>query len=288
MKPFPLDRLPRRSDWTGYLLDPTRDPPGDLEAYTDIAVYDGIYEQVLDRYREEDFDREEFVLEIRGAGREDPGVISIEEDLFLASSAELVAREREVVRDALAPVLDGGETVLALGCGWGANLGVIAEEFPDVTVIGGEIAEYGVTASRELHADDPRISVEPFDFHGEWELFDEHDDIAVFTRGALTTLDGPGPVIDRLADRAREGELLGGVHLEQSGPHPEDTILGLLRRRYADVRGFDIDLLPTLRERPDVSVSHVAYDVVGANPLHPQTAIRWRSASSRKRTGLQS
>ncbi|WP_231184844.1 hypothetical protein [Haladaptatus sp. DYF46] len=277
MEPFPLDRLPHRSDWTGYLLDPTRDPPGDLEAYTDIAVYDGIYEQVLDRYREEDFDREEFVLEIRGAGREDPGVISIEEDLFLASSAELVAREREVVRDALGPVLDGGETVLALGCGWGANLGVIAEEFPGVTVIGGEIAEYGVTASQELNADDPRISVEPFDFHGEWELFDERDDIVVFTRGALTTLDGLGPVIDRLADRAREGELLGGVHLEQSGPHPEDTVLGLLRRRYADVRGFDIDLLPTLRGRPDVSVSHVAYDVVGANPLHPQTAIRWRS-----------
>ncbi len=283
MDPLPLDRLPRRSDWTGYLLDPTRDPPGDLEAYTDISVYDGIYEQVLDRYREGEFDHEEFVLEIRGAGREDPGVISIEEDLFLASSAELVAREREVVRDALGPVLDGGETVLALGCGWGANLGVIADEFPDVSVIGGEIADYGVTASRELHADDPRISVEPFDFHGEWDPLDGHDEAVVFTRGALTTLDGLETVIDRLASRAREGELLGGVHLEQSGPHPEDTILGLLRRRYADVRGFDIDLLPTLRERPDVSVSHVAYDVVGANPLHPQTAIRWRSASSRKR-----
>jgi Mycolic acid cyclopropane synthetase len=278
MEPFPLDRLPHRSDWAGYLLDPTRDPPGDLEAYTDVSVYDGIYEQVLDRYREGDFDHEEFVLEIRGAGRENPGLISIEGDLFLARSAELVAREHEVVCDALAPVLDGGETVLALGCGWGANLGVIADEFPDVTVIGGEIAEHGVTVSRELHADEARVSVKQFDFHGAWELFDEHDDIVVFTRGALATLDDTGPVIDRLATRALDGDVIAGVHLEQTGPYPDDSVLGLLRRRYADVRGFDIDLLPTLREHPEISATHADHDVVGANPLHPQTAIRWRSA----------
>jgi hypothetical protein len=278
MDHLPLDRLPRHSEWTGYLLDPTRDPPGDLEAFTDVTVYDGIYERVLNHYRKDDFDPGEFVLEIRGAGRENPGVISVEEDLFLASSAELVAREREVVRDAIAPVLDGGETVLALGSGWGANLGVIADEFPDVTVIGGEIAENGVSVSRELHGDDPRISVERFDFHGEWDLLDGHDQAVVFTRGALTTLDGLETVINRLAARALDGELLGSVHLEQTGPHPTDTVLGLLRRRYADVRGFDIDPLPTLREHPDVSISNVAYDVIGANPLHPQTTIRWSSA----------
>ncbi|MGA9400326.1 hypothetical protein [Haladaptatus sp.] len=276
MESFPLDRLPRRSRWTRYLLDPSRDPPGDLDAYTSSDVYDDIYEEVLSRYRDRTPDHEEFVLEIRGAGRDDPGVISIEGELFLASSTEMVARERGVVCDALRPVLDGGETVLALGCGWGANLGVIADEFPDVTVGGGELLESGVTVSRELHADEARVSAERFDFHGTWELFDEHDDIVVFTRGALSTLDDTEPVIDRFGKRALDGDVTAGVHLEQTGPYPDDSVLGLLRRRYADVHGFDISLLPMLREQPKISVTHTKHDVVGANPLHPQTAIRWR------------
>ncbi|WP_049971777.1 hypothetical protein [Haladaptatus cibarius] len=100
----------------------------------------------------------------------------------------------------------------------------------------------------------------------------------MFTRGALTTLNKVESVVDRLVSRANAGTIAAGVHLEQTGPHPTDTVLGLLRRRYADIRGYDTDLLPILREHPDISVTHTDYDVLGANPLHPQTAIRWRPA----------
>ncbi|WP_266074888.1 methyltransferase domain-containing protein [Haladaptatus caseinilyticus] len=274
MELLPLDRLPQYSEWASYLLDPNRDPPGELDAYTDIDVYDTIYGHVLEHYRDTGLDRETFSLETRAKGREEPDVISIDESLYLASTNDLVALEKDAVRETLRPVLDGGETVVALGCGWGRNLGIIADSFPDVTVVGGEIAEQGVTISRELHADENRISVKTFDFHGDWSIFDGHDDVVVFTYGALTTLDGVQSVIDRLVSHAEKRSIVG-VHLEQTVPHPSNTVLGLLRRRYADVRGFETDLLPVLRAHPDVSVTYTEYDAVGANPLHPQTAIRW-------------
>ncbi len=276
MEHLPLDRLPQHSDWVGFLLNSNRDPPGDPEAYTDIAVYDDIYGRLLERYRNSDLDRETFTLETRAGGRDEPDVISSNEDLFLASTEELVAREEDAVRDVLRPVIDGDETVVALGCGWGANLGVIAETF-DVTVVGGEIAERGVTLARELHADDDRVSVERFDFFDDWSILD-HDEVVVFTRGSLSIIDGVASIIDRLASRAVDGDVVAGVHLEQTGPHPPDTVLGLLRQRYADVRGYDTELLSILRNHDDVAVTHSDYDVVGANPLHPQTAVRWRSA----------
>ncbi|WP_435159537.1 hypothetical protein [Haladaptatus sp. DFWS20] len=275
MELLSLDRVPQHSEWAGYLIDPNRDPPGDLDAYTDIDVYDTIYGHVLEHYRESDLDREAFTLETRAKGREEPDVISIDETLYLASTKELVTKEKDAVREALRSVLDGGETVVALGCGWGRNLGIITDSFPDVTVVVGEIAERGVTISRELHADEDRISVETFDFHDGWSIFDGHDDVVVFTCGALTTLEGVQSVIDRLVSRAEKQPIIG-VHLEQTVPHPSDTVLGLLRRRYAEVRGFDTDLLPVLRAHPDVSVTHTEYDAIGANPLHPQTAVRWQ------------
>ncbi|WP_049971776.1 hypothetical protein [Haladaptatus cibarius] len=160
MEPLALDKLPQQSEWSGYLLDTDRDPPGDFDAYTDPAVYDDIYGHVLNHYRETNLDREGFAVETRSRGREEPDVISVEKELFLSSSNELHSREKDVVRKALRPVLEGGETVLALGCGWGKNLGIIADGFPDVTVVGGEITEKGVEISRELHAEDDRISAE--------------------------------------------------------------------------------------------------------------------------------
>lgn len=171
-------------------------------------------------------------------------------------------------------MLTGDETIVDLGCGWGATLGAIAEEFPTVTVVGGEVSQHGVTLARELYSDTDRISAEPFDFHGEWDLLPEGDAV-VFTRGALTTLDDVEPVIDRLAARAATDDIVGGVHLEETGPHP-DTLLGLLRQRYATVNDYNTDIVSVLSEHRDISVTTVEYDVIGPNPLHPSTAVQWR------------
>ena len=274
MNRLPLDELPRHSTWATYLLAPSSDPPSDPEEYTGTARYDDIYSYLLGCYREDEADIETFAKDTYSRGREDPDVISTDETLYLATTTELLEQDNTAVRDVLRPALDGNETVADLGCGWGATLGVIAEEYPSVTVVGGECSQYGVELATELHSDRDSISVEQFDFYGEWDLLDG-DNVVVFTRGTLTTLGDVESVVDRLAARAANSNVISGIHLEQTGPHP-DTVLGLLRQQYASVRNYNTDFLSIVENHQDLTVTHIEYDVIGPNPLHPLTAVRWR------------
>lgn len=156
MDRLPLDELPQHTEWAASLLDPNRDFPSNPDAYTDAEAYDDIYTDMLEQYLEDPTDREQFALIAKDAGRDDPDVISVNEQCYLASSAELLAREQTAVRNTLETVIGGGEAVVCLGCGWGATLGVIVDAFPDVSVVGGELAERGVELARELHAEPHR------------------------------------------------------------------------------------------------------------------------------------
>lgn len=278
MTPLDLDDLPRHSEWARYLLDPVGDPPGDPDAYTDPATYGGIYDGILADHRESDADPEATIRGVYATGRDDPGPISVHERLYLASPDELLALDRYVLRWALVGIAREPDAVLDLGCGYGGVLSTIAAGFPGATVLGGEYSEPGVELAQALHAAKDRIHVHRFDFHGDWELLDAVDGSALaFTRGALTTTPDVAAVVDRFAELAAAGEVTGGVHLEQVDAHPETT-LGLLRQHYARIRGYDGGLLGALEARDGIEVTTVEYDVVGANPLHPHTLIRWRPA----------
>jgi SAM-dependent methyltransferase len=275
MKPLALDALPAHSEWARYLLDPHGDPPDDPEAYTTVDRYDAMYEHLLSEYRRSEGGLEAFTRRVSAAGQEDPGPVSIHESLYLCSPAELLELERFAVGSALRGV-PAPDTVLDLGCGWGAALAPLAETFPETHIVGGERSDAGVELARELHADRDRISVEPFDFEASWDLLDRaSDETLVFTRGVLTTVPDPATAVDRLAARAVEGSLVGGVHLEPVDEHPETT-LGLLRRHYGRCRGYDGSALAALRAADGIAVDRVEYDALGANPLHPATAVRWR------------
>ncbi|MFC6940130.1 class I SAM-dependent methyltransferase [Salinirubellus sp. GCM10025818] len=281
MRPLALDDLPEHSAWARYLLDPAGDPPADPDAYTDIGTYDDIYSYLLGEFRSGDRSPEAFVRRIYAEGREDPGPISIRDDLFLASPAELLELERFAVADALGGVAVEPATVLDLGCGWGSALGTVADVFPDATVIGGEYSRHGVELARALGVTEGRngrVSVRQFDLRDEeWDLLDGRSEVLVFTRGTLTTLPDVERVVDRLARLASEGRVVGGVHLEQVDRHP-GTTLGLLRRHYGRVRGYDGAVLAELERRGGVEVDRVVYDQLGPNPLHPRTLVRWRPA----------
>lgn len=279
MKSVSLDDLTIHSSWATYLLGGVDEPPRDPNLFTGTEMYENIYEHLLESYRENAPSYEQFVRQTRGSGRDEQDLISIEEELFLVNATELVEQDRTVVREALAPVLSGGETVLDLGCGWGWTLGVIADAFPNVQVVGGEYSQAGVELAQELHADNDRISVTQFDFYGDWGLLEavpDDEDTVVFTKGAFVTLPEIGPPVKRLKELVQAGDLKAGAHLEQVGPHPE-TVLGILRERYAQERGYNIDLLNQLGDVASLTIMDTAYDVLGDNPLHPLTEIQWRS-----------
>ncbi len=280
MEPVPLNALPKYSDWAAYLLDPSGEPPSDSTAYIGTETYEEIYARLLESYRDHPLSPIDAVKQIRSHGRSDGDLVSEDRTLYRVGVAELVEREYDTVQTALEPLLEGDETVLDLGCGWGWTLDAIASKFPGVRVVGGEYVPDGVEFARKVFVDGrdrERIAVDQFDFFGDWEIVDVVDgNCVVFTKGTLVTLSETESVVERLETLAAERSVTAGVHLEQVGPHPE-TVLGHLRRRYSRERGYDDAVLDHLRNSPELDVIDVTYDVHGSNPLHPLTRIRWQA-----------
>lgn len=278
---LPLNELPAHSEWARYLLAEDRDPPSEPETYIRRETYDDMYTRLYERHGGQAAPPRRIVEEIRSGDPDTTHVVSRKETLSVVDPTELVRREYRTVRAALDPIAEPGDTVYDLGCGWGWTLDAIASAFPDVRVVGGEPVAAGVDFARDLVADRDRISVHQFDLLGDWELFDGADaDGILFTKGVLITLPDLEPVRNQVSELVAAGTLKAGVHLEQTGPHPE-TVLGYLRRRYSRERGYRTDVLEGLRSTSTIEVTDVSYDVHGKNPLHPLTRIRWDGRTAR-------
>ncbi|USZ67725.1 class I SAM-dependent methyltransferase [Halorussus salilacus] len=285
MRELPLDDLPKHSPWSARLLG-LDDWDGESYGGTGVSWYDGAYGGLLELASENpEFDFRDVKRSAHHHTQESPVAISERESLYLADIDEKLDRQEAALVAAFDGVLSGEETVVALGCGWGHELGVLADAYPDCEFVGGEPSENGVALARELFGDRDRIRVEPFDFREDsWEILDCDDfgvadsEVVVFTQGSLTALPSAREVVtetlvDHL-DRVREG-----VHLEHVFElNPEDTLLGQLRRSYIRERGYNDDLLASLRDADAIDVTETTYDVVGGNPLHPLSEVHWRPA----------
>lgn len=287
MRELPLDDLPKHSPWPARLLE-LDDWDGEGYGGTGVAWYDQTYGDLLGVVRQNpDMDFGDLQRAANHHVEERPVAVSRDERLYLADVDEKQNRQDEALVAAFDGVLSGGETVVALGCGWGYELGVLADAYPDCEFVGGEPAENGVTLARELFGDRDRIRVERFDFRNDrWDLLErvladeggEGGDVVLFTQGSLTAIPSVREIVcgtlTEYCDRVRVG-----VHLEHVCElHPEDTLLGQLRRSYVARRGYNDDLLSSLQEADELEVTATNYDVIGGNPLHPLSEIRWRPA----------
>jgi hypothetical protein len=283
MRELSLNDLPKHSSWPARLLgaDDRGERPG--HGGVGVGAYDEAYANLLAVARENPgADFRDVQRSANHYAEESPVAVSRAEELFLVDVDEKQELQDEATVASLAGVLDGGETVVSLGCGWGYELGVLAAAYPDCEFVGGDPAENGVALGRELFGDHDRVRVESFDFRDdEWTLLEdvlaERDPagVVLFTQGSLTALPSVRDVVtETLATYADRVKAV--VHLEHVRElHPEETLLGLLRRQYTDFRNYNDDLLASLQTAEGIDIATATYDVVGGNPLHPLSEIRW-------------
>jgi hypothetical protein len=283
MRELSLDDLPKHSPWPGRLLggDNWDEEPG--HGGIGVSAYDEVYANLLAVARENpEMDFREVQRSANHYAEESPVPISRSERLYLVDVDRKQELQDEALVASLAGTLEGGETVVSLGCGWGYELGVLAEAYPDCEFVGGDPTENGVALGRELFDDRDRIRVEEFDFRDDrWDLLEDvvettADDTVLFTQGSLTALPSVHDIVsETLTDYA--DRVKAGVHLEHVRElHPEETLLGLLRREYTDLRNYNDDLLASHQATGGIEIASATYDVVGGNPLHPLSEVRWK------------
>jgi hypothetical protein len=168
------------------------------------------------------------------------------------------------------------ETVVELGCGYGYNLWMLKQHFPDKDFLGGEYSEKAVQLASHLYQHDPKIRVLPFNFYDDrsYRFLERADPpIAVLTVHAIEQLQSSAAVFDSLL-RYRES-VQAVFHFEPVYSLHGETLLGLMRRRYAELNDYNRDLLSELHQRSYIRILRIQADVFGLNPLNPASIIEW-------------
>ena len=155
---------------------------------------------------------------------------------------------------------------------WPARLLGLTAESEEWGGTGIETYERQFRELLELHRGNPDWTV-----HDLLRAVKRHarDDPSPVSRDGDLYMASPEAVQDLQDDAllAAVEPILGGDELHSNG-----AVLGLLRQAYTRERGYDRDLLSSLRAVSDIRIEAATYDVVGANPLHPLSMVRWRPA----------
>jgi len=287
--PITLNELPKHSDW-----------PNKILGETDWTIPNRNIDKIREEYEQDkylqlrEFQRTNNVtdpLKIRqkqikgrswhfSKSEQSTKSICVSEDTELYVAPVLAAQEYNDMKviNTLRKVLNGGETVVELGCGYGYNLHVLNQEFPECEFFGGEFSENAVEIASNLFSDDDNITVEQFNYYNkEWTLFDrDTNNLVVFTRLSIEQLPQCGPAIERLM-QAAGAELEDAIHLEPIYEmHDTESLLQLLRKKYAEINDYNRDLLTVLKNQSDISIQATEYDVFGFNGLNPMSLIHWQ------------
>jgi SAM-dependent methyltransferase len=209
-----------------------------------------------------------------------PTVSSVENEFLLLKPSEARNRAIEVVARALGPYLEGASALVDLGCGYGnilLRLG-LRPEFGSHRLWGGDVTTNGVALAAKLAAA-TRILAS----FGKCDLestpmteFEVPAKALIYTSFAVPCV----PFLKAtFVDAMLAMHPAVVVHIEPCYEHFDDaSLLGLLRRRYIEVNGYNQNLLSVLREhegRGRLRIVAERPSVFGQNPLLPASVIAW-------------
>ncbi len=191
---------------------------------------------------------------------------------------EAIAYYADLIANAIAGDVERADLVVELGCGYGYQLWNLWKRFPHKSYAGGEFTAKGVEVAQRLFQSVPSIRVEQMDLCAEryspLESVAGRSRVVVFTAYSVEDVPSAAHVISVLA-KYRDS-ILRVFHFEPTPELHGDSLLGLLRRRYSQVNGYNQNLVSDLRARTDVELLRVEANVFGLNPLNPFSVLEWR------------
>ncbi|MFZ3043652.1 MAG: class I SAM-dependent methyltransferase [Minisyncoccia bacterium] len=202
---------------------------------------------------------EEAVKLYRGPVRDT--VFSRHNKFYRAPSNEAHALREALVISSLYPLLDGVDTIIELGAGFGQTLEVIRRAYPSLRYIAGEPSPEARALGERVA---PDISFVPFDFYDEtWHIFDGVQNALVFSSYAVSLLPDAQMVADKLKAYAPQ---IRAVSLFEPIYEDGDSPIFEARKRYIEAN----DYCRTILQSFDAEVER---DFFGTNPLFPEANL---------------
>ena len=203
--------------------------------------------------------------------------VSQRNDLVLMSLKEARSRFYQLIVEMMRHEIGQSTTVIELGCGYGYNLWMLRQRFLNKYFVGGEQSANAVRLASNLFHEDQMIKVLQFDFYDPlYDIFKnvEHP-ITIFTSHAIEQLPKVITFFDAML--RNRTKIKAVFHFEPVYElHDTQTLLGLMRRRYAELNDYNRDLLSQLRKWSDhIRIVRIETDVFGMNPLNPTSVIHW-------------
>lgn len=209
-----------------------------------------------------------------GLSSTDTVCISIGNDLYKVSLSEARARYYNLLIDTMRDEIEKCKTVVELGSGYGFNLWRMQQHFGHCHFVGGEYSRNAIELAGNLYRENPKVKVRYFNFYDQttYEFLELLEPpIVLFTCHAIEQLPSSSLVFDALAKYHKSIQVV--FHFEPVYELHDETLLGLMRRRYAQINDYNRDLFSELQRRSNttaaIRIVYTQADVFGLNPLNP-------------------
>lgn len=282
MKKIPLEELPRWSNWPERLLNLAefRATPRTIDKIEKEYNQDKYakclqeFHRVQGRATPEQIKQFEF-----GLPPDHLMCVSLQDELYAMSLQEARDTSYRLLTETVGSKLKEARTVIELGAGYGFNLWMLKQRFPETHFVGGEFSENAVQLASLLYAGLPspeQVCVTRFNFYDEdcYRLVEERPGpVIVFTSHAVEQCPSAEVIVRNLLHF--RDQLIAVFHFEPVRELAGDSLLGLLRQRYSEINDYNRDLLTLLRANPAIRLNSVKANVFGLNPLNPTSILKW-------------
>jgi hypothetical protein len=279
LKKIIIDELPEYTPWIERLLHlkPFKKPVRNL-AKIDAEYDKDKYAKLSAYYKEHPDVAITDIMEQESSPSSDTACFSRKGELFLTTVANFRKLQDKILIDALAEPVSKTRVVVELGCGYGYNLSVLRNAFPNRLWLGGEYSKNAIELASHLFANCKDVSIQPFNWYDDtWAILENlQEKTLIFTRHSIEQLPQTksiAPTFCKYKDKIEEV-----IHLEPVYEFiDKQTTLGIMRQAYTLINDYNTDLLTTLKNMR-VQILNTDTDLIGGNPLNPTSLIQWKFA----------